>query len=251
MLLEETTVPVSSWFFKVEAGSNVNAREVALSSSKEGHSRPGLNTWQSYPFPLATLASGSTLDLSAMDLFIVFPNFADAAGASYLVDNFKIVNVDNSGGVGDGNGPELLINGGFEGGAEAWTLPGTDNVATEDGNSFFEVDVTSAGDAFAVNLSQGMTLIPDTAYVVSFKAKASVARTMLAGLGLYAQPFHSAAETVPLTTEWQTFTYTISTLNDNDGAPFGDDISRVLFDMGAEVGMVSIDDVSVKLLDAE
>jgi hypothetical protein len=167
------------------------------------------------------------------------------------VYNLKIVNVDNSGGAGDGNGPELLTNGNFESGAEAWTLPNGDpaTIVTEDNNAFFQVDVTAANptEPFQVNLSQGMTLIPDTSYVVSFKAKAAVTRTMLAGLGLNADPFHSATETVALTTEWETYTYTLSTLNDTDGTPFGDDISRVLFDMGAEVGMVSIDDVSVKV----
>jgi hypothetical protein len=71
---------------------------------------------------------------------------------------------------------------------------------------------------------------------------------MIAGLGLNADPYSSATKTVELTTEWQTFTYTLSTLNDNDAIPFGDDNSRVLFDMGAEIGVVSIDDVSVTLL---
>jgi hypothetical protein len=42
-----------------------------------------------------------------------------------------------------------------------------------------------------------------------------------------------------LTTDWTTYTYTIIT------SGFGDNNSRVLFDMGGEVGTVSIDDVSV------
>ena len=54
-----------------------------------------------------------------------------------------------------------------------------------------------------------------------------------------------ATETVSLTTEWQTFTYTITTTT-ADGVDFGDSNSRVLFDMGGAVGQVWIDDVSVK-----
>jgi catechol 2,3-dioxygenase-like lactoylglutathione lyase family enzyme len=100
LLLAETTVPVSNWFFKVEAGGGDKAREVTLSSSLEGHAAPELNVWQTYTFPLATLASGGSLDLSGIDLFMVFPSYGDAAGASYLVDNFKIVSV-----VGGDNGP--------------------------------------------------------------------------------------------------------------------------------------------------
>jgi hypothetical protein len=135
----------------------------------------------------------------------------------------------------------LVTNGGFSNGSTGWT--GADTAVV----SHYEVAVASAGDVWSVNLSQVMTLVADTAYEVSFKAKASVARTMVAGLGLNHGPWNAATETVTLTTEWQTFTYTITTA-DADGVVFGDDDSRVLFDMGGEVGTVSIDDVSVKLV---
>jgi hypothetical protein len=68
---------------------------------------------------------------------------------------------------------------------------------------------------------------------------------MVAGLGLNADPYSAATETVSLTTEWTTFTYTIATTT-SDGVDFGDANSRVLFDMGGAVGQVWIDDVSVK-----
>jgi hypothetical protein len=138
-------------------------------------------------------------------------------------------------------GPELLINGDFENSSTAWTLPGddADTVVTEDDNTFFQVDVTAVGEPHTVNLSQVLTLVPDTTYQLSFRAKGSVARTMLAGLGLNADPWTNVTENVELTTEWQTFIYTITTTG------FGDDNSRVLFDMGAAVGMVSIDDVTL------
>ena len=137
---------------------------------------------------------------------------------------------------------ELVVNGDFQSGEAGWT--NADNAVV----SHFEVDVASAGDVSAVNLSQVMTLVADTAYEVSFKAKASLARTMVAGLGLNHADWNDATETATLTTEWQTFSYTITTTDEN-GVGFGDDNSRVLFDMGGEVGVVSIDDVSVKLAD--
>ena len=137
---------------------------------------------------------------------------------------------------------ELVVNGDFQSGEAGWA--NADNAVV----SHFEVDVASAGDVSAVNLSQVMTLVADTAYEVSFKAKASLARTMVAGLGLNHADWNDATETATLTTEWQTFSYTITTTDEN-GVGFGDDNSRVLFDMGGEVGVVSIDDVSVKLAD--
>jgi hypothetical protein len=134
---------------------------------------------------------------------------------------------------------ELLINGDFENGSTSWNDVGT--IVAGD-NSYFEADVQAAGNPWDVSLNQVMTLVPNTTYTFSFKAKASVARTMIAGLGLNYDPWDSVTETVSLTTEWTTYTYTMTT-------PFGDDNNRVIFDMGAEVGVVSIDDVSVTVDD--
>jgi len=136
-------------------------------------------------------------------------------------------------------GSELVVNGDFQKGSDNWL--NADTAIT----SYFAVDVASAGDVWSVNLSQVMTLTGATSYDVSFKAKGSVARDMVAGLGLNAAPYSAATETVSLTTEWQTFTYTITTTT-TDGVDFGDANSRVLFDMGGAVGQVWIDDVSVK-----
>ena len=61
-----------------------------------------------------------------------------------------------------------------------------------------------------------------------------------AGLGLYHDPWTNSGESVSLTTEWQTFTLEQTTTG------FGDDNSRVLFDLGGDQGgQVWIDDVSV------
>jgi hypothetical protein len=132
---------------------------------------------------------------------------------------------------------ELLTNAGFDNGSENWNDIGT---IVEGDNNYFEADVQAAGDAWDVSLNQVITLVPNTTYTFSFKAKASVARTMIAGLGLNYDPWDSVTETVSLTTEWVNYTYTITTT-------FGDENNRVIFDMGAEVGVVSIDDVSVKV----
>ena len=74
---------------------------------------------------------------------------------------------------------------------------------------------------------------------MTFKAKASKVRDMLVGLGLNHDPWTNVTETVELSTDWQSYTYTLTTNG------FGDDNSRVFFDLGADTGVVQIDDVSV------
>ena len=74
---------------------------------------------------------------------------------------------------------------------------------------------------------------------LTFKARSNVARSILAGIGLSDGDFSNVTQSVNLTTDWQTFTVELT------AAGFGDANSRVLFDMGAEVGEVYIDDVSL------
>ena len=85
-----------------------------------------------------------------------------------------------------------------------------------------------------------MTITPDTEYTISFKAKSSIERTIIAGVGLNSGDYANSAESVSLTTAWQTFTLVQTSTG------FGDDNSRVLFDMGGDQGgQVWLDDVSV------
>lgn len=105
--------------------------------------------------------------------------------------------------------------------------------------SYYEATVTTAGNPWDVNLSQVMTIIPDAIYVVEFKAKASVARNITVGVGLAADPWTSKTESVAITTEWMSYFVVVPATN------FGDDNSRVIFDMGDEVGDVSLDEIMV------
>lgn len=105
--------------------------------------------------------------------------------------------------------------------------------------SHYEAYIANAGNPWDVNLSQVMTIIPDAIYVVEFKAKASVARNITVGVGLAHDPWTNAVESVAVTTEWVTYFIVVP------ATAFGDDNSRVLFDMGDEVGDVSLDDITV------
>ena len=140
-------------------------------------------------------------------------------------------------------GQELLTNGDFESGDLAWSGNAL-NVQTEGGNSFNFANVATAGNPFDVNLSNVVEIIQGETYTLSFQAgtDAPNTRTMIVGIGLNEAPFElNTIETVTLTPNLQTFEVTLTATD------FGIPNSRVLFDMGADVGVVVIDNVSLVL----
>ena len=145
---------------------------------------------------------------------------------------------------------ELVTNGDFQTGiVDPWYGNAANPVDLGGGNFFNQADVQSAGAAYNVNLSQEILLNDGTTYVLTFDAFTDTvtgSRTMIAGLGQTGAPYASLTETVNLTSDSQTFTYTF-TIN------YGDAVTdRVLFDMGADTGFVFIDNVSVQeFLDTE
>lgn len=168
--------------------------------------------------------------------------------ASGIFWQYKMVKGDGSdiadgGGDDGGMGTGELINGDFEAGADPWTIGvGSDPapVVTENGNTFYSVNVEMAGDVFSVNLSQtGLNIVSGTNYILTFDAWSDRERSIVAGIGLSGGDFANTSVPVNLTTEMQTFTLNITA----DG--FGDNNSRVLFDNGGEVGLVNIDNVSL------
>jgi len=76
------------WIVKVESNEATTAVEVAINSSTEGE-LPAAGIWQTYTFPLKTLADGG-LDLSAIDVVMIFPAWGQGEGAVYQVANMKI-----------------------------------------------------------------------------------------------------------------------------------------------------------------
>ncbi len=159
------------------------------------------------------------------------------------VDNIYLYNEadstsDDSTGHIDG---ELLTNGDFELGDDGSWFGNAFNIQTEGGNSFNFADVATAGNAFDVNLSQGVAITQGETYILTFDASTSTGntRSILAGIGLNEGEFTSATETVNLTETNQTFMFELTATG------FGSANSRVLFDMGAETGIVVIDNVSL------
>jgi len=134
----------------------------------------------------------------------------------------------------------LVTNGDFSSGATGWSGNAL-NVLTEGGNSFNYANVAVAGNAFDVNLSYVLDIpTSGVGYKLRFKASSDRTRTMIAGIGLNQAPFDSATQQVNLTTTLQTFELSLT-------SNFASATSRVIFDMGADTGVVVIDDVELVL----
>lgn len=88
----------SVWKFKIESDDGSTAVEVDLSTSTEGVD-PVTGEWQTYTFPMQTL-SDAGLDISAIDVVMIFPAWDTGEGAVYRVDNAKIYNPNASSGGG-------------------------------------------------------------------------------------------------------------------------------------------------------
>jgi hypothetical protein len=89
--MKVTTMPndaSAAWMFKVESIGASSAVELNLSESQEGEI-PVLGEWQTYTFTLADLANAG-LDVSALNVLMVFPAWGTGEGAVYRLDNVVI-----------------------------------------------------------------------------------------------------------------------------------------------------------------
>ncbi|WP_442846289.1 carbohydrate binding domain-containing protein [Leeuwenhoekiella sp. H156] len=205
---------------------------------------PEANTWTEVQFTFTNLPAAPT----AYNQLVIKPdnnqaNDAITANGTYYLDDLRL---EAAGGTGGGGGSDfdsgLLVNGDFEDGASPWTVGVGSNPApttTENGNTFYSVNVETAGDAFLVNLSQKLTIVPDATYTLTFDAWSDRNRSIIAGIGLSDGNFANTSENVAITSERTTYTLTLTANG------FGDANSRVLFDNGGAVGLVNIDNVSL------
>ena len=194
-------------------------------------------SWQSIELDMTGFDNGDLSNQNSITQLLI-----DSDGLSDIVyiDNFYFYRTSTTGpGFDDG----LLTNGDFENGSDSWIEGVDDNapapVVTVDGNTYYSVDVTTAGQPFSVNVSQKLEIIQDENYVLTFDAWSDVNRSIVAGIGLSGGDFSNTNETVGITTSVQTYTLNLT------ASGFGAPDARVLFDLGAEVGMVNIDNVSL------
>lgn len=89
--MKVTSMPNDSgatWMFKVESDNGSTAVELAITDNVEG-TVPVADQWQTYTFNLADLANAG-LDVSAIDVLMIFPAWGAGEGAVYRIDNVKI-----------------------------------------------------------------------------------------------------------------------------------------------------------------
>jgi endoglucanase len=138
---------------------------------------------------------------------------------------------------------QIVTNGDFQTGtASPWYGNAANVVDLGVGVFVNQANITAVGPAYQVNLSQDISLNSGSTYLLTFDAFTDTvtnSRTMIVGFGQNAAPWTALIATSTLTSTPQTFSYQF-TIN------YGDTVNdRVIFDMGAALGYVFIDNVSV------
>ena len=140
---------------------------------------------------------------------------------------------------------ELLQNGDFSSGSNSWIVGVDDNspapTIEDSGNTHYSVNVDTVGERYSVNLTQKVTISIGGDYVIEFDAWSDRNRDIIVGIGLSQDPWYNTTETVSITTERKTYRVFLNASNFGVG-----ESTRLLFDLGEQVGLVNIDDVSLK-----
>jgi len=204
------------------------------------------NQWQELIFDYSGTINNS-VDYNR--LVLIYDNGIPGDNSLYFLDDVQQIEGSvgggntgggNMGGGSTGTEGNLLTNGDFEMGMESW-FGNAFNVQTENDNSFNFSDNEVAANAFDVNLSHPVALEAGVSYTLSFDAATSEEddmRTIVAGIGLNEGSFEADIQTVSINADLQTYTLTLS-------PPVGSDNSRVLFDLGADDGVLVVDNVTL------
>ena len=187
--------------------------------------------WNSFNIPLSDFTSQG---LSMDDIH----QFKFVGSGTVFIDNIYYYRQASG-----PTGPNLIVNGDFENGSSPWIIGVDDStsapVVTNSGNTYYSVNVTTAGNPYDVNVSQKLEIIQGNTYTLTFDAWSDVNRSIIAGIGLSADPWNNNTETVNITSSVSTYTLTLTATD------FGATDARVIFDLGADVGEVNIDNVSL------
>ncbi|MGQ4275738.1 family 16 glycosylhydrolase [Pseudidiomarina sp. E22-M8] len=214
----------STWLFKVESNEGSTAVELPISSSSEGLP-PATGEWQTVTFPLQMLADMG-LDVSGIDVVMVFPAWGTGEGAEYLLTNVEIA-------APEGPSPELVLFGDAEN--PEWPLwdccgGSTPSVVNDDVRGpVAEFAIGAAPtvmgfkppdgsgiqfDASAIQV-EGVVqfdmkvVSPPASTVWKFKIESDGAST-----AVEVDLTTGSAGVEPVTGEWQTYTFSLQTLAD-------------------------------------
>ena len=193
-------------------------------------------SWQSIDIEMTGFDGGNLANKEKITQILID---SDGLAGVVYIDNFYFYKVSAASTFNDG----LLSNGDFSSGSDSWIVGVDDNtsapVVSASGNSYYSVSVPNAGNPWEVNVSQKVEIIDGNTYTLTFDAWSNANRSMIAGIGLSADPWSSETETINITSTKTTYTITKSV--NGWGAPD----ARVLFDLGADSGDVYIDNVSL------
>ncbi|MDC1316282.1 carbohydrate binding domain-containing protein [bacterium] len=195
-------------------------------------------SWQSIELDITAFDGGDLANKEKITQILID---SDGETPVAYIDNFYFYRESTTSSFDDG----LLTNGDFEGGSAPWIV-GVDDaspapVVTVGDNTYYSVDVTAAGNVYDVNVSQKVEIIGGNTYTLTFDAWSNTNRSIDAGIGLSADPWSNDKETIQISPTRTTFTLTLS------ASGFGAPNARVLFDIGGEIGLVNIDNVSLVL----
>ena len=221
--MKVTTMPSNAeaaWYFKIESDAGATNAELPLTSSVEGV-MPTADQWQTYTFNLSDLADAG-LDVSTIDIVMVFPAWGQGDGAIYHVDNVKIFNTslltvfDNAINeewplwASEGGDTPTVVDG-DEGHNKVASFTIGDNAEvvlgfkTADGENF---DASSYQESAVIKFDMKLVTAPsNTEGGWKFKVE-SEAASSFAELDLSA----SKEGIAPVVGEWQTYTFSLADL---------------------------------------
>ena len=199
---------------------------------------PQGGSWQSIEIDLTAFDDGNLANKEKITQLLID---SDGVTPVAYIDNFYFYRESTTSSFDDG----LLNNGDFEGGSDSWIVGVNDTapapVVTVAGNTYYSVNVTSAGNVYDVNVSQKVEITQGNSYTLTFDAWSDVNRSIVAGVGLSANPWSNTGAPLNITTTRTTYSFTYLEVG------FGAPDARVLFDIGGAVGLVNIDNVSLVL----
>ena len=203
------------------------------------------NSWEELTFNFSNIDNQSY-----QKMIVIFDNVAGKQGDcssatyTYYFDNIEQVatttdNSSSSDNTSSFNGG-LLSDGDFEkqNNPAVWIDNSGLNIVDNGSNYINQVDVATAGNSWEINLSQQVAIKDNTTYKLGFSAKSDNNQLMEVGIGLNKAPWTRIYSAIVLSSEWEDYEYLLT-------SSFGDNTSRVLFDMGAESGTIQLDNVSL------
>ncbi|MDP6969522.1 MAG: family 16 glycosylhydrolase [Gammaproteobacteria bacterium] len=212
--------------------SSVSTKLAAVNQTMITSASGGVSNASATLTSMYKAAKFAQTELSSTMADVIKADTSDRLTKLQEIDSLNVATEINNTVVDNSN---LIANSTFET-SEGWSGNAA-NVRENEGFNY--ANVGAAGNAWDVNLSYVLSLVENSSYQLSFKAKGTSGRALKAGLGLNVAPYSSSTEDLTLTEEWQTYTIQINEIN------FGGDDSRVIFDMGHDVGEVLIDDVEL------